>query len=292
MKILICSDGTPASDNAVRLGGVVARATKAQVTLLGIAENPAEEQPLRQALNREAEMLRNASVEIAVRSGEPIAQILIQTGAQKYDLVIIGARRKEAAGPFWQSLRTYEIIKAIEPPVLVAIGNCDTLAHFLVCTGGKHYIDDAVRLTGTLAAAVGAQVTLLHIMAEPPAIYADLVQMEEDVDALLASGSELGHNLLAEKKLLEKLGVITKVRVRHGFVIDQLFDELQEGNYDLIVSGSSRTRGPLRHYIMGDLTRSIVNRAECPVLVARSTETSAGGNLLRSLRAKLFPSVR
>jgi nucleotide-binding universal stress UspA family protein len=292
MNILICSDGTPASDNAARLAGLIARPARAKTTLLGIIEDQSDEPQLRQALEGEAEMLRDTGVEIVVRSGEPIAQILLQTAAQKYDLVVIGARRKEAAGPFWQSFRTYEIIKAIEPPVLVAIGRCERLAHFVVCTGGKHYIDDAVRLTGTLAAAVGARVTLLHIMAEPPAIYADLMQMEEDVDALLASGSELGQNLLAEKKALEKLGVVSNVRVRHGFVIDQLFDELHEGDYDLVVSGSSRARGTLRHYIMGDLTRSIVNRAECPVLVARSSKTAGTINLFRSLRAKLFPAMR
>jgi nucleotide-binding universal stress UspA family protein len=291
MNILICSDGTPASDNAARLAGLVARPTRAQTTLLGIAEDTADEPPLRKALDREAEILHDTGVEIVVRSGEPIAQILAQTRAKKYDLVIVGARHKEVSGPFWRSRRTYEVIKAVEPPVLIAIGDCERLAHFLVCTGGKHYIDAAVRLTGTLAAVVGARVTLLHVMAEPPAIYADLVQMEEDVSALLASGSELGRNLTAEKEALEKLGVVANVRVRHGFVVDQIFDEMREGDYDLIVSGSSRARGPLRHYIMGDLTRSIVNRAECPILVARGTKTPGGGNLFGYWRAKLFPGV-
>ena len=63
MNILICSDGTPASDNAVRLGSGVARAIKSRVTLLGIAENPGEEQPLRQALDRETDMLQSMGVE-------------------------------------------------------------------------------------------------------------------------------------------------------------------------------------------------------------------------------------
>jgi nucleotide-binding universal stress UspA family protein len=291
MNILICSDGTPASDNAARLAGLVARPTRAQTTLLGIAEDTADEPPLRKALDREAEILHDTGVEIVVRSGEPIAQIRAQTRAKKYDLVIVGARHKEVSGPFWRSRRTYEVIKAVEPPVLIAIGDCERLARFLVCSGGKHYIDEAVRLTGTLAAVVGARVTLLHVMAEPPAIYADLVQMEEDVSALLASGSELGRNLTAEKEALEKLGVVTNVRVRHGFVVDQIFDEMREGDYDLIVSGSSHARGPLRHYIMGDLTRSIVNRAGCPVLVARGTKTPGGGNLFGYWRAKLFPGV-
>ncbi len=38
----------------------------------------------------------------------------------------------------------------------------------------------------------------------------------------------------------------------------------------LIVTGTSQARGLLRHYIMGDLTRGILNRANCPVLVARA----------------------
>ncbi len=126
--------------------------------------------------------------------------------------------------------------------------------------------------------------TLLHVMAEPPAIYADLVQMEEDVDQLLESKSELGTNLRRQKRELERLGVSAKVRLRHGIVIDQVFEEAREGNYDLIVTGTSRARGLLRHYIMGDLTRSILNNANCPVLVARAGKPKAARTLWKALK--------
>ena len=289
MNILICSDGTPASDNAVRLGSGVARAIKSRVTLLGIAENPGEEQPLRQALDRETDMLQSMGVErqTVIQTGEPISQILDETSVKKYDFIVIGSRRTEASGHFWRSRRTYEIIKAVEPPVLVAIGACERISRILLCSGGKHFIDPAVRLTGTLAAALHAEVTLFNVMAEPPAIYAHLIELEEDVDALLRSGSELGRNLLAEKKALEKLGVAVKVRVRHGFIVDQLLEEMREGNYDLIVSGSSRARGPLRHYIMGDVTEAILENAESSVLVARSQPMEPGKGLWQSM-ARLF----
>ena len=117
--------------------------------------------------------------------------------------------------------------------MLLATGVCETLKSFIVCTGGKKYIDAAVELTGKLAAAVGASVTLLHVMAEPPAIYADLVRLEEDVERLLQSGSELGRNLLAQKQSLEKLGIVVEVRVRHGFVLDQIFADVSERGHDL-----------------------------------------------------------
>ena len=287
MRILICSDGTDPADKPVLLAGLVAGPTKAETTLLGIAETPTDETPLREALESEAEKLRqfHVSPEIVVRSGEPIREILEQTKSQRYDMTIIGARRKTSSGPYWRSSKTYEVIKAIPTPVLLATGICETSKSFIVCTGGKKYIDAAVELTGKVAAAVGASVTLLHVMAEPPAIFADLMQLEDDVERLLQSGSELGRNLLAQKQSLEKLGVLVEVRIRHGFVLDQIFAEVSERGHDLIVTGSSPTRGPLGHYIMGDVTREIVNRANVPVLVARSSKNGgAPGGIWSTLK--------
>jgi len=292
MRILICSDGMPAADNATRLGGVLAGSLRAETTLLGIAEKSRDEGALRDALNVQAQSLRVQGVmpEVVVRAGEPVRQILSQTSTTKYDFVVIGARRTGATGLYWRSEKTYEVIKAIFPPVLVAIGECEHLKKFLVCTGGKEFIEEAVHLTGELAAAVEASVTLLHIMAEPPAIYADLVRLEEDTDRLLESESELGMNLRQQKKELEGRGVSAEVHVRHGIVIDQVFAEAREGDYDLIVTGSSQARGMLRHYIMGDLTRQILNHANCPVLVARAGKTE-GGSFLASFK-HLFGAKR
>src|SRR6266566_720508 len=272
MKILICSDGTPPSDSATRLGGLLAGPLKAETMLFGIAEKSQDESSLHEALEKQAQSLRaqGVSPQIVVRAGEPIRQILKQTATTTYDLVVIGSRQRGTTGRYWRSRRTYEVVKSIPPPVLVAIGECTRLKKFLVCTGGKEFIEEAVQLTGKLAAAAGASVILLHVMAEPPAMYADLVRLEEDVDRLLESKSELGMNLRGQKESLEQLGVSAEVHVRHGIVLDQVFAEARAGGYDLIVTGSSQARGLFRRYIMGDLTRSILNHANCPVLVARA----------------------
>jgi nucleotide-binding universal stress UspA family protein len=286
MKILICSNGMPAAESAIQLGGLLAAPLKAETTLFGIAEKPQDERPLRQALEKQAQTLRsqNVALDIIVQAGEPIRQIFDWTSKTSYDLVIIGARWTGATGHHWRSEKTYEVIKAIQPPVLVAIGESKQLKRFLVCTGGKEFIEQAVQFTGTLAAAVNASVTLLHVMAEPPAMYADLVRLEENVNQLLESKSELGTNLRRQKRELERLGVSAEVRLRHGIVIDQVFEEAREGDYDLIVTGTSQARGLLRHYIMGDLTRSILNRANVPVLVARAGPPKVGRTLWKALK--------
>jgi len=259
---------------------------KAGTTLLGIAETEQDEQPLRDALLTQAQSLRERgiSAEIAVHSGEPVHQILDQTAKSNYDLVVIGARWTGAVGEYWRSAKTYELIKTVQPPVLVAMGEPIQLKRFVICTGGKEFIEQAVQFTGKLAAAVGASVTLLHVMAEPPAMYADLVRMEENVDQLLQSKSELGTNLRRQRRELERLGVSAEVHLRHGIVIYEVFAEVREGNYDLIVTGTSQARGLLRHYIMGDLTRSILNRANVPVLVARAGAPKPARTLWKAVK--------
>jgi nucleotide-binding universal stress UspA family protein len=286
MKILICSDGMDASENAMRLGAVFAGPLKADVVVLGVAEKPEDESVLQQALEKQANSLRGGDVSPAIEmcAGDPVRRIADETAKKKYDLVIVGARKTGSTGLHWRSEKMYELIKSILPPVLVAMGEWAQLKRFLVCTGGKEFIEEAVQLTGKLAKAVGASVTLLHVMAEPPAMYADLVRLEEDVDRLLGSKSELGINLSEQKADLEKLGVSAEVRIRHGIVPEQVFAEARERSYDLIVTGSSRARGMLRHYIMGDLTRTILNHANCPVLVARAGTVAGPRGLWRSIR--------
>ena len=113
-------------------------------------------------------------------------------------------------------------------------------------------------------------------------MYTDLIKMEEDVNLLLHSSSGLGENLRREKESLEGMGVTAEVRLRHGLVISEVFKEIRRGDYDLVVTGSSPESGNLRSYIMGNITREIVNRAECPVLVVRGGEEPGG--LTRSLK--------
>ncbi|MEK6322094.1 MAG: universal stress protein [Acidobacteriota bacterium] len=285
MKLLICTDGSAQAENAVRFAGLLAENPQGETTLLGITEKPGDEDAVFDSLRRAQQQLlkeRRVNAEVISKAGEPIDEIVKRTEETSYDLAVIGAVRKGTRGPFLMSAKAYKIIKAVAPPVLVVIGNRATLKRILVCSGGEKYIDRAVEFSGAIAKAAGAVVTLFHVMADPPAVYTDLIRMEEDVNLLLHSSSELGQNLRREKESLEAMGVSAEVRLRHGLVISEVFKEIRRGDYDLVVTGSSPEGGNLRSYIMGNITREIVNRAECPVLVVRGGEGPAG--ITRSLK--------
>jgi len=227
MKILFCSDGSLQAENAIRFGSLIAAACEAEASILGITELPDEQSELLQALERSAQILKEKapSIEIIARSGEPIEEIVKRTTEVTYDLVVIGAARKEAHGPFWMSAKAYKIIKRIIPPVLTVIGSRHRLQNILICSGGKGYIDKALELTGTIARGAGAKVVLVHVMPEPPQMYAGLIAREENVELLLNSSSLLGLNLKRVKQTLEAMGVATEIRLRHGEVTAELLRE-------------------------------------------------------------------
>ena len=70
--------------------------------------------------------------------------------------------------------------------------------------------------------------------------------------------------------MLEALGAKVAVRLRHGPVLASILREIHEGRYDLVVIGSAPGPG-LRTYVLGDISREVVNRANCAVLVVRSS---------------------
>lgn len=278
MKILMCSDGSEQAQAALRFGGLIAATNQADVTILGITESPGHEDALFDSLRAAQQGLKANGVdaEVAIKAGNPVDEILKKTRETAFDLVVIGAVRKGMRGPFLMSATAYKLIKMIDPPVLVVIGNRESLGRILICSGGERYIDRAVGIAGLLAKGTGATTTLLHVMAEPPAVYADLIELEENARLLMESNSDLGRNLRREKESLESIGVKCDVRLRHGLVVEEVVKEIREGDYDLVVTGSSPTGDALRTYIMGNITREIVNVAERPVLVVRGDAVSIG----------------
>ncbi len=213
----------------------------------------------------------------------PIGEIQKKTCEEHYDLVLIGAERK-SGGPFALSAKAYHLIKEIEPPVMVMIGDRIELKKILICSGGQAYIERAVHLTGELAGKSHLGVTILHVLAEAPAIYGDMLDEEADSQRILASNSLLGRNLRKELGELGTLGAEARVKLRHGFVSAEIVREIHEGGYDLVVTGSAPARGALRTYVMGDITSEIVNRAECAVLVVRGEAPVKEGGVWRRLR--------
>ena len=97
MKILICSDGTSAAENAIEVGALLAGPLKAEISLFGIAEKSQDASSLRETLQQQAQPIRshNVPLNIIVHAGEPIREILDRTSQANWSNRAILALRKD-----------------------------------------------------------------------------------------------------------------------------------------------------------------------------------------------------
>ena len=293
MKILFCSDGSEQAENAVRFGALIAAACQAEASILGIAEKTRDEAPLLQALQQAQAILKehHLNAELITKAGRPVSEIVKRTRENSYDLVIIGAERKFMRGPGWMSARAYKIIESVTPPVLVVIGERLALQRMLYCSSGGLPAEKSLELTGNIARSVNAVVDLIHVMDEPPAIYANIIRMEDDAERILASSSILGGTLRHQKEMLEQFGIFGELNLRHGLVVPEIVRAVRQSDYDLVIVGSTPADDMIHKYVMGDITREVVGRADCPVLVMR-TEPRHLIRRFGALVARLFRRPR
>jgi nucleotide-binding universal stress UspA family protein len=272
MKILVCSDGSERAARALASAAIIADATKAETTILGISESAQDESKLLEALREETKLFQKPELKLQIltKFGDPVAEIIRHTQETAYDLVVIGAQRKGVEGFFLPYAKAYSITEAIAPPVLLVPVLRESIKRILICSGGGTYIGNAVRFTSKIAKDLGAEVTLLTVTPQPAAMHGTIFRRQEDVDALLRSNSALARNLRNQKEIIERAGIPAVVRVRHGIVIDQILEEVEHNDYDLVVAGSCPVRDAWRSYAIGNIAREIVNRTDRPVLVVRS----------------------
>ena len=272
MKILLCSEGTERSRNAIQLCLRIASATKSEVTIFGITEFESDEIPLLEALRQtqHAFLAEGVNVEILSKHGDPISEIAKRAVEGNYDLIVIGGEAKPGGQISVLSQKAYEIIELLVRPVLVVPVPRPDIRRILICSGGATYIEAAIKLVIGLARDLSASVTLFTVLPEASVMISDRIEPEVDVETLLASNSVLGHNLRSEKAMIEAAGVSTEVRVRSGLVHVEIAAEIESGEYDLVVLGSKPSRDVFSDYLLGNMTRRLVNWVSRPVLVVAS----------------------
>lgn len=69
-------------------------------------------------------------------------------------------------------------------------------------------------------------------------------------------------------RILARPGIQSRPSVRHGLVVDEILTEARDGEYDLVIIGAHRSKGP-RYLLLDDLARKILAKVDRPVLVVR-----------------------
>lgn len=139
----------------------------------------------------------------------------------------------------------------------------DTLQKVLLATDGSEQAQTAVELAASLRWAAGTAIEVLEV--EEP-LMPGIEVPPESLAALERDAKEQVAEDLAKAKA--RLHGPAETAMRRGRAASEIVREADRVGADLIVMGS-RGRGPLATMLLGSVAAEVVDRAPCPVLVAR-----------------------
>jgi nucleotide-binding universal stress UspA family protein len=265
-NLLVCADGSPASQGAMEAAFVLARRWPCRIRWLQVLEcNPGYasqaidaipewEQQARDALQTmlsraEAQGLKS---EILVRQGE-VAHRAILAEAEKNlpDLIVMGRRgRSELAGLLMGSV-TARVVGLSPVNVLVVPRNSPlTFQRLLVAVDGSPCSEAAWREAFSLS-----RTWVSHLLAVSVA----------QKDAELPEVQEILRKVHREA---DREGIPLDTLILRGAPGEALLRAAQARGSDLLILGSHGRTG-LSRLIMGSIAEQVLNQARCPVLIVK-----------------------
>jgi nucleotide-binding universal stress UspA family protein len=275
MKILICTDGSPAAEEAAILVPHLGFPEETEIVILGVSESEGEQPGLCSSMDRIAATLGSSrpGLVLTLRHGQPVDQILYELQERKYDLVVVGERGHHRNLPLLKLGSTAgKLARRINTHLLVARNVPKKIKKILVCTGGETPSVETMQHAGRLIAGMDAQVSLLHVMSQ---VFLDSHSQPDDLqdtaESAMARGTREGKHMIQAIELLEAAGVKGPITpcLRHGLVIDQVLAEVRKEKYDLLVVGAHHKPGQNRwlEILLDDVADQLLNQASCSVLV-------------------------
>ena len=292
MHILLCTDGSPHGQAALRFGAILAQGSEEPATLLGVVEHSADRPGVEAALQQGMEWLSSAPApRTKLREGHAAEEILDEAAEGDYALLVMGARGRRGITRFLLGSTSERVARLARQPVLIVQGERRRLERALVCTGARAPGLATVELSGRVAKLTGAEVIVLHVMSQmvatpilpeagvlkvmphvPAAPGPDQLHLDDlkaGARALIEQATREGAHLRQALDILQGLEVPAQARVRHGLIVDEIQAEVLEGDYDLLVVGFQSAQGWLR-FLLNDISHQILCCVDRPVLVAKA----------------------
>ncbi len=272
-NLLVCTDGSPASQGAIEAAFALARQLSCRLFLLQALEyNPGFASQALDSIQEWEREVREGLENILARAvaSELEAEILVRQGEAAYrailaeaergrpDLILMGKRgRSDLAGIFMGSV-TARVIGLSPVNVLVVHHQTPlTFQRFLVASDGSPYSQAAWREALALARAWSSQLLAVSVArreAEFPETKEILEKLQDEAD---------------------REGIPLATFMLQGIPHEAIIQAAQAHGADLLILGSHGRTG-LTRLLMGSVTEQVISKATCPVLVVKSRAEKEG----------------
>jgi len=270
-KILVPTDGSPLSVMAEETAASIAKKTGASITALHVLpelwsvyplSKPVESEVLESEHQRSEIILNsaqalfkeeNVKANTETASGD-VAEKILKFSMEGYDLITMGAHGEDENEAFALGSVTRKVIMHAGCPMLItkkAIG----LARMLVCVDGSQQSKRALDYALKLGEKMGSEITLINVQEH--ALHKTSPKVAEE------HGARVVENALAN---VGKTGLKVERRLEIGVPWKTILETSKKGKYDIVVVGR-RGMGTVGRFLLGSVSDSVSQKAECSVLI-------------------------
>ncbi len=289
LHILLAVDGSDHTRAAAQLLGYLPLRPGSQVTAASLLPGGRQAAPEALPISLlEMEMiLKDHQVTVTHErlSGQPAKALTDWARVQQPDLLVVSASGLQAPLGFLLDGPAQQVVGLADQPVLVARSPCRKVRQVLLAVEGSSYSWAAANFLARFPFPADTWIQVMHVLpprfASASYVFAypsgpeSLPPPTLTPEAADAMGQEIAYkesqartNLSQVVKTLRVAGKAATSVLAHGDAATEILKYSQTHAIDLIVAGS-RGLGRLAGWLMGSVSRQLIHRAGCAVLVVK-----------------------
>lgn len=199
-----------------------------------------------------------------IAPAETIVEVAANAGA---DLIVMGTHGRRGLSHLLLGSVAGRVVRSASAPVLTvradAVVSADRITRILVPHDFSEPSAGAVRTAAAWARALGAEITLLHVVE--PVVYPEFYAAGTGVEHLLPQLVSRSEEALEKVGSELAGGVATSARVEVGRSADSIVAVADPEAFDLVVMATRGLSG-LEHVLLGSVADGVLRRCRVPML--------------------------